>query len=345
MKTNNYEASRLARYIHNWLNEYTPSIKANSPHTIKSHYQALSLYLLFLEVVMEVVPANFHSGCFSRSNVETWIIWLKEKRQNKPESCNVRLASLKSFLKYLASRDVSFLYLYTEANEIPPQKILKRKVSGLSRDAIKALMSIPDIGTKTGRRDLTLMIVMYNTAVRIDELLSLKMENLHLDIDKPYITVIGKGRKIRTLYLLPRSVEHLRKYIKEFHGEHPNSGAYVFYSRNTGIMGKMSQEAINKQLKKYAILAKTICNDVPLAIHAHRFRHAKATHWLEDGMNIVQVSFMLGHSNIQTTMEYIDITTEQEERALATLENETQSTISKNWKPNINALLAYCGLQ
>ena len=65
------------------------------------------------------------------------------------------------------------------------------------------------------------------------------------------------------------------------------------------------------------------CEDVPLDLHAHQFRLAKASHWLEDGMNIAQISFLLGHSQLETTMIYLDITTEQEAAALATLEDES----------------------
>lgn len=70
----------------------------------------------------------------------------------------------------------------------------------------------------------------------------------------------------------------------------------------------------------------------PLDAHAHQFRHAKASHWLEDGINVVQVSFLLGHEQLETTMRYLDITTEDKIKALATLEDETQKTIPKKWK-------------
>jgi site-specific recombinase XerC len=81
------------------------------------------------------------------------------------------------------------------------------------------------------------MIIIYSIAARIDEMLSLKIEQLHLDVDKPNNTVNGKGGKIRTLYLLPKAVAHLKKYLNEFHGITPNPRAYVFYSRNTGLHG------------------------------------------------------------------------------------------------------------
>ncbi len=189
------------------------------------------------------------------------------------------------------------------------------------------------------------MITIYSTAARVGEILSLKIEQLHLDGQKPNITIVGKGSKIRTMYLLSKTVSHLKKYIKEFHGNTPDKDAYVFYSRNTGLYGKMSQTAVNKQLKKHAKAAHKICDEVPWDLHAHQLRHAKASHWLEDGMNIVQISFLLGHEQLQTTMVYIDITTEQELKAIQTLEDENDKKVSKKWKNVKGGLAEFCGVK
>ena len=136
----------------------------------------------------------------------------------------------------------------------------------------------------------------------------------------------------------------MRKYLKDFHGPEPNTDAYVFYSRNKGILGKMTPENVNQQLKKYAVIAHRICTDVPVNLHAHQIRHAKASHWLEDGMNIVQISFLLGHASLQTTMMYLDITIEQESKALATLEDENKQNIPKKWKTETDSLAVFLRL-
>ena len=111
--------------------------------------------------------------------------------------------------------------------------------------------------------------------------------------------------------------------------------ALIFYSKSKGVYAPMSAENVNKMLKKYALIAHETCEDVPLNLHAHQFRHAKASHWLENGMNIAQISYLLGHESIQTTMIYLDITTEQESKALETLESENQKHITKKWKVKV----------
>ncbi|WP_291300633.1 tyrosine-type recombinase/integrase [Desulfosporosinus sp. BICA1-9] len=189
------------------------------------------------------------------------------------------------------------------------------------------------------------MILLYATAARLDEILSVKIKQIHMEEKKPYITIVGKGQKTRTLYLLPKAVSHIKKYIYEVHGKPADLDAHLFYSRVGGKYAKLTEPAIDKRLKKYAKKAHEKCPDVPLNIHAHHFRHAKASHWIEDGLNILQVSFLLGHAHLETTMVYLDITTEDKAKALATLENETDKRIAKKWKNPNGSLRGFCGLK
>ena len=339
------ESVALARHINVFLNEYAPLQKTQSAYTLKSYNDAMSLYLGFLETKKGIQSEKLNGNCFCVEYIEEWLLWLANSRLCSPDTCNNRLASLRAFLKYLGKKDVAYLHLSQAASQIDRKKTGAKKVTGMSKEAITALLAAPDTATKTGRRDIALMSVMYSTAARIDEILSMKIEHLRLDVKKPCVTVFGKGAKIRTLYLTVNAVSHLRAYLREFHGASPNPSSYVFFSRNTGPLGKMSQAAVNKQLRKHALTARAHCSSVPLDIHAHQMRHAKASHWLEDGMNIVQISFLLGHAQLQTTMIYLDITTEQESIALATLEGEKEKSLPKKWHSDNGSLTAFCGVR
>ena len=345
MKKSTKESIKIAGYISGFLDEYAPSQKTASENTLRSYQNALALYMNFLETEMHIRCETLDGSCFRRTAIEQWLVWLNGTRGCSPQSCNNRLASLRAFLKYLGSRDAAYLYLYQEASGIERRKCTKKKVEGMSRAAVKALMEAPDPSRRTGRRDMAFMVLLYSTAARLDELLSMKNSQIHLDVSKPHATIIGKGNKIRTLYLLPKVVAHLEHYMKEFHGEHPDPDAYVFYSRNTGVHGKLTQPAISKMLKKHAKAAHDSCSEVPLNIHAHRLRHAKASHWLEDGMNIVQISFLLGHEQLQTTMVYLDITTEEKAKGLATLEDDNDKNVSPKWKNADGTLVDFCGIR
>ena len=345
MKKASKESVTLARHVTAFLNEYVPSQKTDSMHTLRSYKNALTLYMVFLETKKRIRCEDFCGSCFSRENIEGWMMWLEDDRKCSNATCNNRLASLRTFLKYLGSHDPVYLHLYQEASDISRKKCVKKKVSGLSRKAVKTLLECPDPSTRSGKRDIAFLIMLYGTAARLDELLSMKLNQLHLSGETPYASIIGKGNKVRTLYLLPKTVAHLNRYIKEFHGNQPEPEAYLFYSRNTGIFGKLTQPAISKMLKKYAVRANKICPEVPLGLHAHQFRHAKASHWLEDGMNVVQISFLLGHEQLQTTMVYLDITTEEKAKALATLENENDKKVSPKWRRDDGSLVDFCGLK
>ena len=345
MKKANNEAREIAGYICSFLEDYAPNQRTTSEHTLKSYRMTLTLYIGFLEEIKRITPSMLASSCFQQPVIEEWLNWLRDSRGCSPETCNVRLSSMRVFLDYLGSRDIKYLCLSNNASSIKKRKTTKKHVTGMSRDAVKAILNVPDVSSKTGKRDLTFMVVLYATAARMDELLDMKISQLHLEADRPYITIIGKGRKIRNLYILPKAKAHIQSYLKEFHGTNPNADDYVFYSRNIGKSGKMTQPAIDKMLKKYAATAHISCEEVPLKLHAHQFRHAKASHWLDDGMNIVQISFLLGHSDVRTTMIYLDVTTEAELKAMATLEDESEEKVTKKWKAPGNKLSSFCGLK
>ena len=252
---NRSEAAALAKHISAFLGDYVPSQKSGSANTLKAYQDSIGLYLQFLEQG-GVSSREFDASCFGRDRIEQWLSWLRTERGCQPGTCNNRLASIRTFLKYLGHKEVRFLHLYQESMEIDRLKVQKKKVEGLSRPAVKALLAAPDQGTAMGRRDLVLMLVLYSTAARIDEVLSMKVGQLHLDSAKPYVNIIGKGNKVRTLYLLPRTVAHLEKYLLDFHGNPPSPEAYVFYSRNTGIYGKLTAAAADKMFKKHMVHAQ-----------------------------------------------------------------------------------------
>lgn len=95
-----------------------------------------------------------------------------------PSIFNVLLSAIRSFLKYVARIDIRLSYLYQEAINIAFKKAQKTKVKRISEEAKNVLLRVPNQDTKTGRMYLTLFVLIYNTEVRLDEILSLQMKNL-----------------------------------------------------------------------------------------------------------------------------------------------------------------------
>lgn len=332
------EANQIANYITQYLNTYVPSQKTASEHTLRSYRFSIQLFLEYLESEgITISTVNYQ--CFDVPHIEKWLEWLINTRNNQPQSVNNRLASLRVFLEYLGRQDVSLLHLYTEASKIPRRKQPKVKVKGMSKIAVKILLNEISQDTKTGRRDLTMFILMYNTAIRVNEVLSIRLQDLHIDLEKPYVSIIGKGNKLRSLYLLPKTVKYLKKYIEENHNENSNKNDYLFYSKIKGKQTKLTQKSVEKQLRKWAQKANEKCKEVPIGLHPHQIRHAAASHWLADGMNVVQISYLLGHEQLQTTMIYLEITTAQKAVAMEIIDNSNKT---KKWKKNITKLSDLC---
>lgn len=331
------EAIEITSYINKYLNGYIQYNKSTSECTLKSYKDTLRLYLEYLETI-DINPSNLTYKCFNSSNIENWLIYLRDVRSNQNQTINLRLTGLKAFLEFLGKQDVSLLYLYTEACSITKRKTSKTKVKGISKNAIQILFESISESTKSGRKDLTMFILMYNTAARLNEIISLKIKDVKLEVEKPYISIIGKGNKLRCLYLLPKTVEYLKRYILENHSN-SHEEDYLFYSKIKGKQTKLTEQSIEKQLHKWAIIAKSKCSEIPTNLHPHQLRHSAATHWLDDGMNIVQISYLLGHEQLQTTMVYLEITVAQKAKALEIIDNSIQE---KEWKNEISKLTDLC---
>lgn len=327
---NNSEAIEFARIYHKWIDYLTI---ASSLHTVRTYEFSFKLYIEFLEERKKIRTSSFcMTDNFSVDTIKEWLAWLSETRSCKSQSCNARFAAIRSFLKYAGEANIKYRHLYLEACCIPRLKESKRQVEAISKEAMKVLLQMPNPSSTTGFRDVVLFSFLYGTAARIDEVLSLKLKSLHLDSDRAYAVIVGKGDKMRTLFIQKILANNIRLYIRKFHGEIPNPNSYLFFSRVGGLESKLTQPAVNKRLKQYAKAANAICKDVPLDMHTHVFRHSCATHWLEDGMNIVQVSKLLGHASIATTMAYLSITIDMKTKAVMQLEDEQTRKLPKQWK-------------
>ncbi|MBR3160219.1 MAG: tyrosine-type recombinase/integrase [Atopobiaceae bacterium] len=335
------EATLISSLVHRFLDEHAPSVLTGSTHTLKSYRDALSLYLLFLES-RGVTCDDLSRDHFGRTWIEGWVAWLRNARGNSNGTCNVRLASLRAFLEYAASRDPGMLHFYHESKLVKRQKPSKAKVEGMSKAAVTALLAAPDTTTAIGRRDAAFLTLMYSSACRLDEVRTIAAGQVHIDGPKPYVTVRGKGGKVRTCYLVPKTARILRAYMREVLGAEPGGNDLLFPSPVTG--GPLTERAWDKRIKAYAGKAHEVCPEVPVGAHCHQLRHAKASHWIEDRLNVVEVQHLLGHEQLATTMRYVDVNGPQEVEALATLSVKKDPKVDKKWKRDDGTLRGFCGL-
>jgi site-specific recombinase XerD len=314
----NKETRNLIGHINNWLKVYLPQTRDYSNKTIESYDAGLSLFIDFLESEKNIKINEFNETCFNRDVIEDWLTWLSRKRNNGKRTRDQRLAIIKSLLKYLKSKDRKLVGNYLDSCEIRSISHGRgKKVEGISKEAMKAFFAAIDCTTRTGKRDYALFTFMYDTGCRIGEELNIKVKDLYLDVKNPYVIVNGKGNKKRPLILSEKTVHIIRLYIKMFFGSKPNSEGYLFYSNHGGIFRQMSEDAVNERLYILSEKANKSCSKVPVHMHCHQIRHSSANHWLQDDINIAQISRYLGHESLETTRNYLGISREELEQALA----------------------------
>lgn len=338
---------KMTKLIYEWHTAYVPSVKTTSAHTLRSYKLSLSLFLRYLQSERGITSFTLTPECFSVEVLTQWLTWLKKERHVSATTCNIRMAAIKNLTKYISGQMPEYAYIYMAVSElIKPLRKVKRIVHAMTRDAVKAIFAVPDTTTKIGLRDLTLMMLSYGVAARLNEVLSLTVKDVILDnVKDPYVILCGKGGGFRSIYLHDDLVEWLRLYLRIFHGDRPNKDSLLFYSPCKGCMGKLTQPAIAKRLRLYAAKAHEVCPDVPLNLHSHLWRHSMATHWREDNINIVEIKELLGHRNLSTTMIYEDVTEKQKKKAIDTLEDTFTKSQDKKWeKPENMELLTLVGL-
>ena len=194
MTGNNTSGKEFWKYIRNYLTLYLPKIRCLSPRTIDSYRQSITLYCSFLKDQSNLDFSKVSFEHITRDSVVKFIQWLRG-RNCGISTCNLRLSALKSTLKYCADEDISHYSVYQEVKKIPLMKAPRMPIKYMSEIALKALLAQPDIKTAKGIRNRMIIILLYDTGTRVQELVDIKIGDLHLEARNPFIIVTGKGNK------------------------------------------------------------------------------------------------------------------------------------------------------
>lgn len=334
--------------IKNWLTVFLPKQRCLSENSIKAYKMTLNLLIEFLRTEKELSVKNISFDIFDKTLISNFIEWLESVRKSSISTQNSRLMALRSFFHYAAICDISLTSLELEILKVPVKKSNGKTVEYLSERALKTLLDTPDTRTKIGLRNRFFMILMYDTAARCQELLDLKIKDIVLKTDKPYVYLTGKGNKQRSVPLLPKTVRHYEKYLHEFHDNCPLSEDYVFYTITYGIKHQMSEDNAEAFMKKYGKQAHERCNEVPERVHPHQLRHTRAIHLYRSGMPLPFISELLGHVNMTTTNIYAYADTEMKRKALEKAALSTAPAIfnqKASWENDEDMILKLSGLR
>lgn len=294
------------QYARSFLHIYLPRVRSLSQNTIDSYKQSISYYIDYLETQIGVERKDITFDCLTRKHVKDYLVWMNEVQNLTAKTCNLRLTTLKSFMEYCADEDITLVAIYNDVRSVRGLKEQKKAVLYMTNEAIEVLLKTPKTDTKKGRRNRMILIMLYDTAARAQELVDITLRDLHIDnVKMPFITLTGKGDKSRNVPLMEKTVAHINCYLQEFH-PHLNTegGAPLFYSMRGGMPHALSTDSINLLLGKYANLARKICPEIPGHVHCHLIRKTRAMTLYRQGMPLTVISEMLGHESLSTTSNF-----------------------------------------
>ncbi len=292
----------LWQQLRYYLQEYLPAVRNASPHTVSAYRDSLQRFIDFLTETKSISRDQMDYSIFSRQSLKEYLLWLHKEKALKPKTCNLRLTAIRSFLEYSAQEDLTLMPLFNEACSIKNLKVPAKPIEYLQKDEMKALLESIETRTKTGRRNKMMLIFQYDTALRVGELIHVRLCDLYLEGGTPFLMVIGKGRRQRSIPLMEKTVAHLKLFYQEFHPEeNADRQRPLFYSMRDGKPHLLSTDSVEKLLKKYAAVARTSCTGIPQDISCHTIRKTRAMDLYQAGIPLAYVAQILGHQNVSTT--------------------------------------------
>jgi len=204
---------------------------------------------------------------------------------------------LRSFLKYLAKRDIQTL----APDKIELPKIARRQIEVVEYKDLERMLQPEGKGDLRELRDLAILETFFSTGLRVSELCSL---DRYLDLERGEFTIRGKGEKLRVVFLS----DSARRVIKAYLDKRPDADPAMFVSltKNGKVLGRVTPRAVERLVEMRARKA-----GIARRIHPHELRHSFATDLLLNGADLRAVQEMLGHASITTTQIYTHLTNKE----------------------------------
>lgn len=300
----------LGPALQRYFCEYLINQRQLSPRTIAAYRDTFRLLLAFFERSRHRQPDDLCVRDLDVSCILAFLDDLERHRGNCARSRNLRLAGIRSFIRYATASDPLLLPVAQRVLAIPTKRFERGAVGHLSRAQMQLLIDAPDASTKTGLRDRVLLTLMYNTGARVSEIAALKSGDLRFDTGGS-VHIHGKGRKQRSVPLWRTSVRLLRVWLRR---TAPLPEAPLLPNARGGFM---TRSGIEHRLRT---VAERVASRDPsikrIRVSPHTIRHTTAMHLLQSGVDLSVIAMWLGHENIQTTHQYLDADLDSKRRAL-----------------------------
>lgn len=285
--------------------EYSELDRNLSLKTVKMY----GYYLLFFQTWLftQTKTEDYDVEKIDENIVRNFRLYLSHNYKNiskgplKRQTQNYFLVALRSFFRYLIKQKLPVL----SPDMIELGKLRDRNIKFLSENDLERLFRSVDTTDEPGIRDRTILEVLFSTGLRVSELAALDREKVNLETSE--FGVMGKGGKMRVVFLSANAKEWLGKYLQV--RKDSFSPLFIRYSGPTGEEGltveknRLSVRSIERLVDKYRKKAGILDKIGP-----HALRHSFATDLLSHGADIRSVQEMLGHKNIATTQIYTHVT-------------------------------------
>jgi site-specific recombinase XerD len=327
-----------------WLTVHLPRSRRLSPHTIRSYKTALNTLLTYLRQTRGLDLTTISFQAIDHAAISGFTLWLLEARHLSASSANQRLAAIKSFLSFCAAEDPALVAIWLDIKQVRPACAPARAPDALPMPAVEALIRAPGQQTRRGVRDTTIILLLFDAAARIQEVLDLTIADIDTTASHGRVTLTGKGRRTRGVPIMDKTGRHLDQYISTFHAGTPEPDVLLFYTIGEGRHRQMSQDNITYLLNKHATAARPNCPELPARVHAHQLRHARAMQMLRAGVPLPHIKEFLGHANIATTNIYASADNQMVREAIQKA-GDTAPDLAPLWEGDDDLILQFAGLK
>ena len=289
----------------------------------------------YFETILHIKADKITIGDINSENILGFLKWLEDVKKVKIQTRNHRLNVLRSFSTYMMKNDPLHMFQWKEIKSIPLKKAEETlSMLYLSVDEITFLLDSIDTKTSRGRRDFSLLSMLYYSAARATELINMTPSSLRLS--KPYgVQILGKGGTSRFVPLDEDVVELLKQYLSEKHLDQPENVNKPLFSNAWGE--KLSNAGIAYIVDKYVKKAKNAHPELyKINITPHTFRHSRASHLAQAGVPLIYIRDILGHKSVTTTEHYAKADSLKKKEALekAYESNGIKEPKIKSWEKN-----------
>lgn len=332
------ETTDFAKYLSAFLTKYLSGERNYSPNTIMAYKDTFVQFITFMKERKNIKVQKLTLECITKDVVIDFLDWIQENRHCSNATRNYRLAALRSFFSYMQYENPERMYEWQKIRSIKVKRHEKQSIKYLSTDGIKLLLEQPDQATRSGRRNLAMLSLMYDSGARVQEIIDLTPSSVRLD-NPSIVKLFGKGRKARIVPLQEEQTVFLKKYIQENHLLEPYANQYPLFSNSR--REKLTRAGVTYILNTCADLARKINPGIiPEKISCHSLRHSKAMHLLQAGVNLVYIRDLLGHVSVQTTDVYARADSRQKREAFekAYVDLNPNVAKTKSWEKDDNLL-------